>query len=147
MDSEQIQLHNAIVDNRFPVKFVSPFSKSLNAELLALDIDAGTISCQFQISNAFTHGGGVIQGGILSAMLDFTMAMLCLAGAEKNSVIATTDLHAQFLAPSTHGRFICQATFVRKGRKTAFTRAELKNASDMTVASAIATNIILQSKK
>ncbi len=76
-------------------------------------------------------------------MLDFTMAMLCLAYFEDGYLIATTDLHTQFTAPGFLGAYRCNSRFVRKGSRTMFTQANLFSEDDRMIASGIATNLVI----
>ncbi|WP_262694726.1 PaaI family thioesterase [Kordiimonas aquimaris] len=146
MDIEQTYLKNAIATNNIPSRFHSPFAKQLDATLISLDLDNSSITCAFTVSGEYLHGGGVVQGGIIASMLDFAMAMLSLATIEDDYLVATTDLHTQFLKPAMPGRFTATAIFTRKGRTAHFCKADIENSGGIVVATAIATNMIIAPK-
>ncbi len=143
MDSEQQVLLDAIREGKFPVPFGSPIAERMNAECLSLDLKKSTIECRFHAFETDLHGGGVVQGGVISCMLDFAMAMLCLASIKRGDRIATTDLNLQFLRPSNPGTFIAFAQFSKVGKRVMFTNASLLDMNHKKVACATATNMVI----
>lgn len=146
MDIEQMYLKNAIATNDIPSRFQSPFAKQLDATLVSLDLDSGSITCAFTVTKEYLHGGGVVQGGIIASMLDFAIAMLSLAVIDDKHLVATTDLHTQFLKPASPGVYKATATFARKGRAVHFGKADIVDENDTLIATAIATNMIITPK-
>ena len=120
--------------------------ETLKHWLVSFDPTLGKIACAFTVTDKYIHGGGVVQGGIIASMLDFAMAMLSLAVVEDGYLVATTDLHTQFLKPAMPGTFIATATFTRKGRSAHFSKADIADAYNKLIATAIATNMILPPK-
>jgi uncharacterized protein (TIGR00369 family) len=94
-----------IADGRDP----SPTARLLGWELLAVDAAAGTIEVAFNATEQLLNPAGVIQGGMLAAMLDDTLGPALVATLEPGEWGPTTDLHVQFLAPVRPGRLVGRA--------------------------------------
>lgn len=102
-----------------------PFAESMEATLVALDANAGTVRTRFVCGTEFLQGAGVLQGGALSAMLDLSMAFLSLAVLPAESTCATAQLNVHFLAPAYPGVFFADAELEKSGKRVIFNRARL----------------------
>jgi uncharacterized protein (TIGR00369 family) len=116
-----------------------PSAALLGWELVAVDPDAGTIEVAFTATEQFLNPIGVIQGGLLAAMLDDTMGPALVATLGPGQFAPTADLHVQFLLPARPGRLTGRGRVVRRGRHIAFLAGELLNDSGQIVAAATAT--------
>jgi uncharacterized protein (TIGR00369 family) len=143
MDLEQKVIHDAIENQGFPVDFASPIAKRLNAQLLSITPEKTEISCAFDAHESDLHGSDIVQGGVICTMLDFTMAMLCLANLAPGKSIGTTNLNTQFLRPALPDRYVCEAAFTRAGKKVLYTSATLLDTDHRKIAFATATNLII----
>src|SRR5262245_61881024 len=88
----------------------------LGWELIAVDPDAMTIEVAFTATDQFLNPAGVVQGGLLSAMLDDTLGPALVATLPPGQFSPTTDLHVQFLRPARPGRLVGRGRVVRRGR-------------------------------
>ena len=111
----------------------------LGWELVAVDPEAGTIEVAFTATEQFLNPIGVIQGGLLAAMLDDTLGPALVATLDPGQFAPTTDLHVQFLRPARPGRLTGRGWVVRRGRDIAFMAGELLDDSGQIVATATAT--------
>ena len=102
-----------------------PVAELLGWEFVNWDPEKNEISVRFLGKPQFLNPGGVVQGGILTAMVDDTMgpAVLLASGAKK--LCQTIDLHAHFLRPVAPGLILSRANVVRMGQKIAFMEARL----------------------
>src|SRR5258708_24133049 len=116
-----------------------PAAVLLGWELVAVDPGAGTIEVAFTATSQFLNPAGVIQGGLVAAMLDDTMGPALVATLGPGQFAPTTDLHVQFLRPARPGRFTGRGRIVRRGRAVAFLAGELLDESGQTAAVATAT--------
>ena len=116
-----------------------PAAVLLGWELVAVDPEAGTIEMAFNATDEFLNPFGMIQGGMLAAMLDDTLGPALVATLEPGVSAPTTDLHVQFLRPARPGRLVGRGRIVRKGRDVGFMAGELVDASGEIVAVATAT--------
>ncbi len=111
----------------------------LGWELVTVDPDAGTIELEFTATDRFLNPVGVVQGGMLAAMLDDTLGPALVATLGPGQFAPTTDLHVQFLRPALPGRLIGRGRVVRRGKQVAFLAGELLDESGAVVATAVAT--------
>ena len=119
-----------------------PAGTLLGWELVTVDPDAGTIEVAFTATDQFLNPAGVIQGGLLAAMLDDTLGPALVATLGPGQFAPTTDLHVQFLRPARPGRLTGRGRVVRRGRDIAFMAGELLDDSGQVVAAATATAVI-----
>lgn len=114
-------------NGRLPARLASnPLACELEAEVLELSIDSGRAVLAFDPPARFAQGGGVLQGGIVTALLDFAMAFAAhakLAGEHRS--FATASMNVHFLRPAPPARYIARGRIVRAGRKLLFAEAEL----------------------
>jgi uncharacterized protein (TIGR00369 family) len=116
-----------------------PAGTLLGWELVAVDPDAGTIEVAFTATDQFLNPAGVIQGGLLAAMLDDTLGPALVATLGPGQFAPTTDLHVQFLRPARPGRLVGHGRVVHRGTQVCFLSGELTDADGRTVAVATAT--------
>jgi uncharacterized protein (TIGR00369 family) len=102
-------------------------------------VDPGTIELEFTATDRFLNPVGVVQGGMLAAMLDDTLGPALVATLGPGQFAPTTDLHVQFLAPALPGRLVGRGRVVRRGKQVAFLAGELLDESGTIVATAVAT--------
>jgi uncharacterized protein (TIGR00369 family) len=119
-----------------------PAAILLGWELVAVDPAAGTIEVAFTATDQFLNPAGVIQGGLLAAMLDDTLGPALVATLGPGQFAPTTDLHVQFLRPARPGRLTGRGRVVRRGQEVAFLSGELLDDSGQVVATAVATAAI-----
>jgi uncharacterized protein (TIGR00369 family) len=125
-----------IVEGRAPMPSVAEL---LGWKLITVDPDAGTIESAFTATDRFLNPRGVVQGGILAAMLDDTLGLALAATLGPGQFAPTSDLHVQFLRPALPGRLVGRGRIVRRGKQVAFLAGELLDESGEIVATAVAT--------
>jgi uncharacterized protein (TIGR00369 family) len=112
---------------RLPAALASnPLARELAGELLELDKERGAVTLAFAPPERYAQGAGVLQGGIVTAMLDFAMAFAAhvrLAADERT--FATASLTVQLLRPAPPGRYVARGRIVRAGRKLLFAEADV----------------------
>ena len=69
--------------------------------------------------------GGVIQGGFLTAMMDDAMGFNAFISLEMKYLMATIDLHTQFLVAVPLGPLTCDAMVTKAGKSIVFAEAKL----------------------
>ena len=107
-----------------------PFLSALGAEILAVDPKAGVVTLGFVPGEQFLQGLGVIQGGAVTAMLDFAMAFAGLARVAEGTHFGTVSLTTNFMRPVTPGRYVCRGRVIRQGSRMIFADAELMKAGE-----------------
>jgi uncharacterized protein (TIGR00369 family) len=104
---------------------MSPSSRSLGMEILALDAKEGSARVRFDGKAEFANPAGSVQGGFLSAMLDDVMGMMAMVKAGPKALAATIDLHIHYLRPVRIGPVEVVARITNVGRAVMFAEAEL----------------------
>ena len=105
------------VEGRAPLP---PAAATLGLELIAADVEKGTIEVAFAATEAFTTPMGDILGGFLAAMLYDTVGPALLATLEPGQFISTLDLKASFLRPAFPGRLVGRGRVVHRDGDIAF---------------------------
>lgn len=116
-----------------------PAAELLGWELLAIDPEAGTVEVAFTATEQFLNPMGMVQGGLLAAMLDDTMGPALAATLGPGEWASTVDLHVQYLRSAKPGRFVGRGRVVRQGRTVGFLAGDLLDQSGATVATSTAT--------
>ena len=102
----------------------NPLASALRAKFLGRD--DGIIRIGFTPSREFLQGNGVVQGGIVAAMLDLTAAFASLATLREGQTAATASLSILFQAAVRAGPLIGTGFVERAGRRLIFARAQLQ---------------------
>ncbi len=58
-----------------PLVMIGALAESLKGSILQMDVEAGSAVLAFEPGEQFLQTGGLIQGGIVTTMLDYAMAM------------------------------------------------------------------------
>jgi uncharacterized protein (TIGR00369 family) len=112
---------------------------TLGIQLIAADVEHGTIELAFTATEAFTTPTGEVLGGFLAAMLYDTAGPALLATLGKGKFIATIDLHTRFLRPAFPGRLIGRGRVAHQDGDLAYLEAALFGPGGEIVATGTAT--------
>jgi len=112
---------------RLPAPLASnPLACELEGQVLELATDRGLATLAFAPPARFAQGGGVLQGGIVAALLDFAMAFAAHAKLLRDDRgFATASMSVHLLRPAPPARYLSRGRIVRAGRKLLFAEAEL----------------------
>ena len=105
----------------------NPLAIALKSTLVCVDRDQGVVDISFDPPDQFLQGTGVLQGGIISAMLDFGMAFATLATLPSHASCASVNLTSSFIRPAPPGIYTVTGLVDRCGKTLAFTQARLVN--------------------
>lgn len=122
----------------------NPLAAMLDCRLLALDRTAGVIRMSFNPPPQFVQGRGVVQGGIVSTMLDFAAAFAALAILPDGQTAATASITVNFQGAVRAGTLIAAGVVERAGKRLIFTRSQLQGEDDRVLATASAVMSVLQ---
>jgi uncharacterized protein (TIGR00369 family) len=120
------------------------FAKALGGHVTAVDITAGMVELRFAPGEDFLQGMGVIQGGAVSAMLDFAMGFAGMAMMEEGAFITTATLNIAFLRPALAGTYFAKGFIERRGKTLLFSRGELHNESGTLVATGTSSLVVVR---
>lgn len=132
-DRERIRAF--LADPGAPLAFdSSPLLAALGTTILTAS--EGRIELRFEPAPIFLQGASVVQGGAVSAMLDFAMAAAVMTKLDNTIQFATASLSVSFLAPVRPGLLRAEGEVDRIGRRNGFARASLHDAEGAVLATA-----------
>jgi uncharacterized protein (TIGR00369 family) len=110
------------------------------AELLGLgdhDLGEGTSAVTLRTGAQHANLGGIVHGGVLSALLDFALGSAVVTTLKDGEWCATQSLTTDYLRPADPGEtLIARARVDRRGRLAAFPSGEITNGAGEVVARA-----------
>lgn len=112
--------------------------------LLSLDSTRGIVRAEFTARPEFCHTDGtIVQGGFVTAWLDFAMAFATINRTKGASGVASLELKVSFLERVGPGKVIVEGRVLRLGRRVAFLEASLFDAAGRTLAAATSTAMLI----
>lgn len=90
-----------------------------------------------------TAGGPIVQGGLVTALLDAAMGGACWTVLDRDQAFLTADLRVEFLRPSRVGLLAATGTVVRRTRRVVFCAGELHDASGELLATSRCTQAVV----
>jgi uncharacterized protein (TIGR00369 family) len=124
-----------------------PSSKLLGWHLLDARPEEGWIRIGFDGKREFCNPAGLIQGGILGAMLDDTMGPAVFVMTEGRLYTATITMTVNFLAPAKVGRIVGEAKVTQLGRTVAFVEGRLMAEDGVVLATSTASARLVETAK
>lgn len=114
-------------------------ARTLGANIIDVDAEAGTITVEFLACDAFTNPAGHVQGGFLAAMLDDTLGPVLAATLRAGQFAPTLSLSVQFLATARPGPLTGHGRIERRGREIGHLTGRLEqNGRVVATATAVA---------
>ena len=111
----------------------------LGHRVLRVDLEACRVRSEFQGQPEWCNPMGVIQGGMIGAMLDTTFTMAGLAATRFKANLPTLEMKTTYIGPGFPGRFIGEGRVLRMGKSIMFLEATLFDGEENLVATASAT--------
>jgi len=90
-----------------------------------------------------TASGTVIQGGLVTAILDAAMGGACWTVLDADSAFLTADLRVEFLRSTRVGTVTAVGTVVRRTRRVVFCEAQLLDDQQVLLAVSRCTQVVL----
>lgn len=104
----------------------------------------GNVRLAYQVDAPFTQGNGFVQGGIISAMLDFGMVFAAFSKVSAESSVTTVSQTTNYFRPVKAGELFVEAELEKAGRTLINARAVLRDAAGVLLASASAPIAVIQ---
>ncbi len=102
----------------------NPFFKMMGVSVLSFD--DGHAELSMEIMPTMHNGVGWLQGGIFVALADEAMALALYTVLTETEGIATISESTSFLRGVRDGTLFARGWVVRRGRRVAFTEAEVR---------------------
>ena len=99
----------------------------------------GAVEIEFKVKREFTIHAGVVQGGIVAAMLDMAMAM------SSGDRISTASMQFEILRPVSGDKLTVNGRIAKRGRRIVFAEAEMHNSEGRLVARGTQTAVPIES--
>ncbi|MGH7903229.1 MAG: PaaI family thioesterase [Candidatus Dormibacteraceae bacterium] len=103
------------------------------------DVGPGRVVVELDAEGRHRHEGGVVQGGIITAVADAAMGMTLLTVQDESLANTTIELKINFLRPVIEGRIRAVGRVVELGDPLSFAEADVFDARDRLVARATST--------
>ena len=128
-----------------PIPIPSAMARALDGSIVAVGPARGELTLLFRPGAAFQQAAGVVQGGAVSAMLDFAAAFALLAALEDGKSTAPASLTVSFLRPVPQGELMVRGTVEKAGRSLGYARAAVTVAGTTEpLATAMATMAVVE---
>jgi uncharacterized protein (TIGR00369 family) len=115
--------------------------------IVGVDRQTGSVRAEFDALPRFCHTEGtIVQGGFVTAWLDFSMAQAALRNADRIVGVASLELKVSFLQRVGPGRVVAEGRITRLGRRIAFLEASLFDAAGALLATASSTAMLVEHK-
>lgn len=118
----------------------SAIIRTLNGKVVDVDTKQGLCVMDYEIGEALCHSTNIVQGGIVTAMLDATMSHAAFARQPDMVALASLEIKVTFLEPSLAGRFTCRGSIRRAGYRIGFLEGELYDSAGKLTATASTTS-------
>ena len=120
----------------------NPLAIALNMQILSATTERITLS--YDVSEQFTQGNGFVQGGIISALLDFAMIFASFPAIPDDASLATVSLTTQYFRPAHAGRLHATAKLEKAGRTLIHAHATLYDEKENALATAVSPIAIIR---
>lgn len=117
----------------------APIVELLGVEPLADKSEPGWFQARYQAAPAFANGRGMIQGGMLAAMLDNAMSVALIQTLAEDDFFSSLEIKVSFVAPAQEGSLVGEGRVLRRGRSIAFLEGELRDGDGKLIATATST--------
>ena len=117
----------------------TPVAGLLGARAISRDDASGIFRIGFEGRDAFCNMLGVLQGGIVTTMLDMAMSFAAIASLGPEFRVPTLELKTTFHAPAHPGRLIGEGWPVRTGKTICFMEGRLLDPDGAVLATASGT--------
>jgi uncharacterized protein (TIGR00369 family) len=90
-----------------------------------------------------TGSGPIVQGGLVTALLDAAMGGACWTVLDKDQSFLTADLRVEFLRSAQAGPLAANGWVVRRTRRVVFCAAEMTDDAGVVLASSRCTQVVM----
>ena len=118
------------------------FTSLYDMKCIALNTEEGTAEFLFDINKKFCNPTGDVQGGLLSGMIDDTMALAFIMKTYFTKRPPTIEMKTNFLYPTRPGKANGYGKIVKAGKNLVFLEGKLVQ-NGKTVVTASSTGVIV----
>jgi uncharacterized protein (TIGR00369 family) len=118
------------------------FTSLYDMKCIDLNSEDGTIKFLFNIDKKFCNPTGDVQGGLLSGMIDDTMALAFILQSRFTKRPPTIEMKTNFLYPTKPGDAYGYGKIIKAGKNLVFLEGKLVQ-NNKTVVTASSTGVIV----
>jgi uncharacterized protein (TIGR00369 family) len=122
-----------------------PTGPLFGMKVLEVHLDPARVRMSFEPGPNLTNPRGIVQGGIVTAMLDDAAAYAGIVAMGEPGFIASLELKTSFFAPAKPGLLYAEGRCLKMGKASAFLEADLTDADGKLIAKLTTTAIPLRS--
>ena len=116
-----------------------PSAQLVNWRFVAFDEATGVLSCAFEATHAFLNPVGLVQGGILAAMLDEAIGPVAAAVSHGAVLAQTLEMKISYMRAARVGFILGEGRILHRGRDILFLEGRLFDSDRRLIALATAT--------
>ena len=110
------------------------------------EVETGQVVVELEASERHHHPGGVVQGGIITAIADAAMGISLMTAQPAGEANTTIELKINFIRPVTHGRLRAVGKVVEIRKSLLFSEADVFDEEERLVAHATSTCIAIPNR-
>lgn len=110
----------------------APVARLLGVRVLA--VDPGRVRVEYAVKPEFMHPGRAVQGGIVTAYVDISMALAAQTLCDDREFMTTSQISIAFLAPVTKGPVYGEGVVLKRGGSTFFMEGTLTDEAGQQLA-------------
>ena len=114
-------------------------SDMLGHRVTGVNVEAGIVRNEFVAKPEFCNPAGVVQGGMLSSMLDTAMTMAGLVASRFQAYLPTLEMKTTYTGPALPGKLTAEGRVVHMGKSIIFLDGNIYDPDNNLVATASAT--------
>jgi uncharacterized protein (TIGR00369 family) len=114
-------------------------ARLLNWRFVGFDEAAGVLSCAFEATEAFLNPVGLVQGGLLAAMLDEATGPVAAAVSRGALLAQTLEMKVSYMRAARAGVIYGEGRILQRGREIMFLEGRLLDPEKRVIAIATAT--------
>ncbi len=104
-----------------------------------LAVEGADWAIEMAVTPRVVNSSGVLQGGLLATLVDMVAGTALVRGRDPYVRSATTEMHISFLEAARQGPVVATAHVLRRGRRTAVVRVDVRDRSAEGILVATAT--------
>jgi uncharacterized protein (TIGR00369 family) len=110
-------------------------------EMRTVEVGGADWAMEMEVTPQVVNSAGALQGGLLATLVDMVAGSALLRGDQPYERTATSELQVSYLDGARIGPVVATAHILRRGRRRAVVRVEVRDrgAGDLHVATAILT--------
>ena len=124
---------------------VNEFAQSLGVEILSYG--GGKSELSLDVKKSMLNKGGSVNGGVISALLDYSLGAALVSSLKIEEWCATTSLNINYLNPSfDESKLVANGVVTKRGKSVAFCSGSVVDQTGKTIATATGTWAVWETK-